>query len=105
MPEVTFKNGGTYDLFCHKCQKKFKGKVFRQRIRWVTRRPCCGQMKSLGYIMPPDELHKSGLIERGTIDPRKQQEKEEKQKQWQEEMKEREVYDKRREIFTRSKYL
>lgn len=102
---VVYRHGLRLSTFCPRCGIKRGGTVKREGPRWAIHRDC-GHVKTAGWTMPVDELRKQGLVTTETpIDPRAVAAQKMREEDKLRETKERYEHEKRKDEFTKGKYL
>lgn len=61
MAKKRIKTGERLKFFCKFCDAVSSGAVFRERYRWRARLDC-GHFRNLGFVLPPEELERRGII-------------------------------------------
>ena len=62
MSNIIYKNGLKTKVFCARCGNNIDATIYQKRARWIAELKCVHGMKVMGYVAPPDELVKRGLI-------------------------------------------
>lgn len=72
MKYVRYRTGLVLDgMYCSFCGARRTGRVFQENARWMVQMRECGHIGFRGWVLPPDELEKRGLVNPKTApDPR-----------------------------------
>jgi hypothetical protein len=62
MPAIRYRNGlKVKGMYCAFCCSRVTGTVYREKLRWMAKLSC-GHLSFRGWIAPPEELEKRGLL-------------------------------------------
>lgn len=102
---IIYRHGLRLTTLCPRCSTRVGGTLKREGPRWALHRDC-GHVKTMGWTMPVEELRKRGLVTTETpIDPRAVAAQKQKEEDIERAIKEKTEHEKRKEEFTKGKYL
>lgn len=105
MTLVRYRTGLRINAKCNFCGAPRKATVFQEGARWMAKMDC-GHLGFRGWVRPPEELEKEGLVNAQTTeDPRVAAKRLQIEQDERYRAEERVRYELRKHDFTRSKYL